>query len=445
MDWYSPSRIKAADECALMAAEDAKDLGAIGAMGTLRHRAIELYLTGKAASMADSADRAGDEARRDGVLDEDQIAEAKHQVRRLPLHVLPNRDDILSVEGSNLPTEWTQRDHGRSMLAIPIKSDKGPWGAPFGLRMIIDVLTVRDDVAEIIDWKGAQPGSESDHDIQATINFIGAMYLLRRWKLHVTKVIWRAVAVPSGLSTTIEFNPEQFDTDMGYHDWLFVEVARVRGLLSRQEPTPGRHCDACRLFGTPECAATNALAIQSQVDVEMETRRDMAGVAAWSDRDLAETFERAKAFASFIEAVREKTREEIVRRVRAGAIVPAGEGMAYAVRQKGGKITWDFDRLVDLVCQRFGVSRDDLRIPKALAPLIGVACSKAEAEAHLCADLIRGQKGPMKDRLRECFTQNETLTLVTVPHAEAFAEREIEGQGVLPLSTKENGDADPRD
>lgn len=406
MDWISPHALTSGLECALMTAKYAKEIGNIGEMGRLRHKAIEYFLLGKEQSLTAAAQVAAMDFRlRPGEikLSEGEIAQAVDQVKKFSTRHLPDRNMILSVEGRGLPDEWTQVKYGKKMLAIPIRTEAGEWGEPYGIRMIVDCIWIDDangGLFRITDWKGASPGE--DNAIQATLNFVAAWHLIKRWKLSYAAVRWQAVAVPSGLTDTYDFAIDSIDQ---YLSWLDDAVRAHRERIASLVPTPGKHCDSCKLFGSSECSATSSKSLITRADEEMVTG-SFDGIDSWTNDELTQVFERAKQLKPFAEAIVDKTKAEVRRRVGEGQSF-GPDGQVYEVVMQGtSQINYDLDAMIALVCEVFGIDPADVKIPHQLRVLLGVVGKKDEIQRYLIRSESRVKN--VVERLAGCYTQGKS-------------------------------------
>lgn len=430
--FFSPGSTDDLLACALMVTEKAKKpLGPPGIMGNLRHRGLQLFLGDEQPTMADASKVAAQEFASE--LSEEDTATAVMQLRKIPPYFLANLKEkgIISLEGSNIPETHTRTLYEKEMLHVVMRHEKGPWGDPYGLRLIIDCVIVTDEGdLEVYDWKGQNPFFKSN-DVQALLNFLALAHPTRglavAWGLEPKKIRWTAIGIPSLIPDAHEFDCSKFDEYLAILDGILEHWEERR---QKPEATPGKHCKDCSLNGTAKCPATANLG--KPIEISAASRETVAG---WSDADLVKAYQMLKEREGHIEAVMALVEPELKNRAAKKLIGPPG--MAYKVNEQGNsEIRWDHRRAWALFCKAAGLE-ETWAIPKELEGVFGMIVGKGAA-----TEWLKGRAGKDKalkdyymDQLALCYDQgtHRVMKLVKCPENKGPAEDEpskIEHQGV---------------
>ena len=266
--------------------------------------------------------------------------------------LFPRQDQVLSVEGSDLPKALSCVLYGRTMFAVPLNPE-------ITLRGAMDLVYLAEDTLFIPDWKGSG----------------GEYPWARRVYLWAASEIWPGFAryvfpcvyVTGGCRVdSHEATPDQLSAIQA--DLLVmaqtIQARRVRGF---GDPTPNRWCGDC-----PIQADCPAYGQQVTALTTMEPSALPADISALADdallgwhRDLSRAMKLAAGFGERIKA-------EIKERLGAGKALPgakvvtASGGYSYPSMEE--LLLWadKFELKHDLVVQ----AATEAGLKKAVAKLV---------------------------------------------------------------------------
>lgn len=310
--WLSPSGLRAYLDCPRRAASRGPTSPQMLA-GLVRHEILESYYSGVAIDLQDPAmvSQQAQRSKRWSALDLDTqrgiVADIVSAASREGF--LPDRETVISCEGSGLPKEHTCQMYDSTLL-------QGYLSPSVGLRMRMDLICWSEQEPSVVvipDFKGR---SEDDWSLAGMCYALGAA--LAFTDNGFTHARFEALYLGSCKRESYEYelSPERLEE---YRSTILEIAARMQADHERK-PTLNKWCRYCHLQS--DCTVySSAVAMPAPV-TSVEAVKEYQLPAA--DGDLIDLREKLKVGEGIVNALKDRVDEELKHRLEAGSVHHAG-------------------------------------------------------------------------------------------------------------------------